>query len=79
MILVGADFRWENSEYNFYNIDHLMEYINNNPIYNKTYNIRYSTASDYIRVVHKNQRERSLYTVQKNEKNDMDLYPYSDE
>ena len=76
MILIGADFRWENALYNYFNLDELIWFINTSPTYNETLQLKYSSASDYVNAIHSS---KHLLSVEKDTDEDPDMYPYSDE
>ena len=46
--IIGEDFAWDNAFYDFFNLDAIMEYMNNHETYSKLYHFRYSTPTEFI-------------------------------
>lgn len=55
-VLFGEDFTSENAFSLYENLDNLIDLMNENPAYNKTYVLKYSTPGDYIKSLKKYQK-----------------------
>lgn len=73
--LIGEDFAWENALWTYQNIEEIVDYLNNNSTINQKYLFRQSTPKEYIKAVH---QEKHKLTIQKNEEDDLDMFPYAD-
>ena len=73
--IIGEDFAWDNAFYDFFNLDAIVEYMNNDETYKKMYRFRYSTPTEFVDSIY-NEKER--LDVQKTEKGDEDMLPYAD-
>jgi hypothetical protein len=68
--LVGDDFRWENAQRTYYNIDKLIKYVNLE--HAESIIARYSTVNDYLDAM---KTVKDIFQIQKTEKFDRDFMP----